>query len=56
MNKHNNNYTDECYQYHHHQEDKFTRRKCIENDDVSMSELKPTLDELHSMRSVWYYC
>lgn len=56
MNIHNYNSLDEYYQYPHYQEYKLTRRNCIENDDVSMSELKPTITELKSMRSIWYHC
>ena len=52
MNIHNDNSLDE----YHYQEYKLTRRNCIENDDVSMSELKPTITELKSMRSIWYHC
>ena len=56
MNTHNHNSLDEYYQYPHYQEYKLTRRNFIENDDIAASELKPTIDELKSTRSVWYDC
>lgn len=57
MNIINHNSLDEFYQYSSKQHQyKPTRMDAIKYGDMAMDEIKPTINELKAMRSVWYDC